>query len=244
VTPALDAARRIAATREAVLRDGVFLCLRFGSGERTVEAARAAARGGLTVLEITLTTPGALDAIRELASDDGLVVGAGTVLRVDDAKAVAAAGGRFAMSPVFHPGVIAAAHGLGLLAIPGAGTATEILGAHRAGATLVKVFPSGALGGPEFLRSIRGPLPDVPLVPTSGPTVESLPDWIAAGAVAVGLGAEVFPPGFAMETVESAARRVRRAMDRARRDAVARAPDGPDGAASETPEETAGEPSG
>lgn len=123
------------------------------------------------------------------------------------------------MSPVGDPAVVRAAHALGLLAVPGAGTATEILAAHRTGARMVKVFPAGALGGPEFLRRIRGPLPDIPLVPTSGPTAETMADWMAAGAVAVGVGSEVFAPGFTPESVEAAARTLRRAMDTARRNA-------------------------
>ncbi len=207
----------IARTRDEVLRNGVFLCLRFAEADRTVEAARAAARGGLRVLEITLTTPGALEAIAELSRDDGLIVGAGTVLDPGSALAVAQAGGRFAMSPVLQPEVIRVAHQHGLLAVPGAGTATEILIAHRAGADLVKVFPVGALGGPGLLKALGGPLPGIPLVPTSGPTAANLAEYVAAGAVAVGIGSEVFPEGFEIEDVEPAARRVREAMDRARK---------------------------
>jgi len=108
------------------------------------------------------------------------------------------------------------AHRLGLLAVPGTATPTEILAAHRGGARLVKVFPSGALGGPEFLRAVRGPLPHVPLVPTSGPNAGNLHEYLAAGAVAVGVGREVFPPGFTLQSVEAASRRVREALDAAR----------------------------
>jgi len=203
-------------TREAALRDGVFLAVRLSSATGAAEACRAAARGGLTLLEITLTTPGALGILRELAGDPGLTVGAGTVLTVDDARSAADAGARFAMSPVLDPEVVEEAHRLGLLAIPGAGSATEILRAHRLGARLVKVFPSGPIGGAEFLRKVRGPLPHVPLVPTSGPTRETVADYVAAGAVAVGVGSEVLPEGFAVDAVEEAARRMRAAMDAAR----------------------------
>ena len=161
-----DAQSRIQSTRERVLADGVFLCVRLGPGAPVVELCRAAASGGLHLLEITLTTPGALDAIREL-SDEGLLVGGGTVLSPHDARAVADAGGCFALSPVFDPDVVDEAHRLGLLAVPGASTPKEILAAHRYGADLVKVFPAGPLGGPDYVRAVRGPLPDVPLVPTS-----------------------------------------------------------------------------
>ncbi len=199
-----------------VLADGVFLCVRLGAGAPVVEACRAALRGGLTLLEITLTTPGALDAIAMLSREGGAVVGGGTVLTRDDARAVAEAGGRFALSPSFDPDVVDEAHRLGLLAVPGAATATEILTAYRSGARLVKVFPAAALGGPAYLRAIRGPLPDVPLVPTNGITSANIRDYIEAGAVAVGVGGEVFPEGFTLAHVENAARRIRQAMDAAR----------------------------
>jgi 2-dehydro-3-deoxyphosphogluconate aldolase/(4S)-4-hydroxy-2-oxoglutarate aldolase len=178
-----------------------------------LDACRAAIRGGLNILELTLTTPGALDVMEQLAGDDTAVVGAGTVLSVQDVERVAAAGGRFAMSPVFDAEVVAAAHHHGLLAVPGAATPREILTAHRSGARMVKVFPAAALGGPLFLKAVRGPLPDIPLVPTSGPTADTLADYFAAGASAVGIGGEVFPPGFTLEHVEEASRRVRRAVE-------------------------------
>ena len=190
--------------------------LRTAHAESARPAMDAAVRGGFRIIEFTLTTPGALEAIRELAAEGGAVVGAGTVLTVEDARAVAAAGGLFAMSPVLDPVVVEETHRLGLLAVPGAGSATEILAAHRTGARLVKVFPAGPLGGPGFLRKIRGPLPDIPLVPTSGPSIATFADYVAAGAVAVGVGSEVFTPGFTLDSVEAAARRTREAWDTAR----------------------------
>ena len=130
-----------------VLADGVFLCVRLGAGLPLIEACAAAVRGGLTVLEITLTTPGALKAIEHFARVEGVVAGGGTVLTRDDARAVANAGGRFALSPVFDPDVVHEAHRLGLLAVPGTATPTEVLAAHQHGVRLVKVFPAAALGG-------------------------------------------------------------------------------------------------
>ncbi len=206
----------LASTLADLLDDGIFLALRLEEGARLTALARAAARGGLRVPEITLTTPGALAAIEELAKVDDLVVGAGTVLTRDDVRRVADAGGRFAMSPVLDLEVVEEAHARGLVAVPGAGTATEILAAHRAGARLVKVFPAGPLGGPEFLRRVRGPLPQVPLVPTSGPRADDFQEWHDAGAVAVGVGTEVLTPGFTEASVETAAGRLRAAWDRAR----------------------------
>lgn len=223
MTPTLAPQEKIDHTVRDVLADGVFLCVRLGAGLPLVDACRAAVRGGLSVLEITLTTPGALDAIATLAREAGVVTGGGTVLTRDDARAVSDAGGRFALSPVFDPDVVDEAHRLGLLAVPGTATATEILAAHRHGARLVKVFPAAALGGPAYVRAIRGPLPNIPLVPTNGITADTIRDYMAAGAVAVGVGGEVFPEGFTFEHVESAARRIRRAMDAARATTSARA---------------------
>lgn len=216
MTPPKDAQTRIEHTVRDCLADGVFLCVRLGSGAPLVDACAAAVRGGLTVLEITLTTPGALKAIEHFARVPGVVAGGGTVLTREDARAVADAGGRFALSPVFDPDVVDEAHRLGLLAVPGTATATEILTAHRHGARLVKVFPAAALGGAAYIRAVRGPLPDIPLVPTNGITADNVFDYVTAGAVAVGVGGEVFPKGFTLEHVEEASRRIRRAMDAAR----------------------------
>jgi 2-dehydro-3-deoxyphosphogluconate aldolase/(4S)-4-hydroxy-2-oxoglutarate aldolase len=203
-------------TRSSLLAEGAILAIRLGESGRVIEACRAAARGGLKVLELTLTTPGALGAMEVLARDPGLLVGGGTVLTPAEVTTVAAAGGRFVLSPVFDPDVVDEAHARGLLAVPGAATAAEILAAWRHGARLVKLFPSGPLGGPAYLRAVRGPLPEVPLVPTSGPTAETLADYLAAGAVAVGVGGEVFPPGWTPASVEAAARRVHQALAAAR----------------------------
>jgi len=213
VTSPADAVEQ---TRRRLLEDGIILCVRFLTEAPIRPACRAAIRGGLRVLEITLTTPGAIDLIREFADEPDLLVGAGTVLTPDDVSTVARAGGRFVMSPVFDPDVVDTARGQGLLAIPGASTPGEILAAHRHGVAAVKVFPAGALGGPAYLRAVRGPLGDIPLIPTSGPDTDTIPDYVAAGAVAVGVGGEVFRnPGSEDEVVE-AARRIRRVMDAAR----------------------------
>jgi 2-dehydro-3-deoxyphosphogluconate aldolase/(4S)-4-hydroxy-2-oxoglutarate aldolase len=199
-------------TRDEVLEDGVILCARMNEGDAIVDACRAAIRGGLRVLEITLTTPGAFEAIGALAADGDAVVGAGTVLTVEQAREVKAAGGRFVLSPVFDPAVIAEAHRLEMLAVPGTASPTEILAAYHSGARLIKVFPIGALGGPTFLRAVRGPFPDIPLAATNGPTAESLGDYFAAGALTVGLGGEVFHEGYTLASIEAAARRVRQAV--------------------------------
>ena len=203
-------------TRNEILEEGVILCIRMGADDPVLDACRAALAGGLRVLEITLTTPGALEVISELSADDRAIVGGGTVITPDETRAVAIAGGRFVLSPVFRPPVVDEAHLHGLLAIPGTATPSEMLAAYRHGAMMVKVFPSEQLGGPDYLKSVRAPFPDIPMVPTSGPNAENLAEYFEAGAVAVGIGAEVFPPGFSLDGVETAARRVPDAVPRAR----------------------------
>jgi 2-dehydro-3-deoxyphosphogluconate aldolase/(4S)-4-hydroxy-2-oxoglutarate aldolase len=215
-TTASNPPSTIAETRESALAHGVFLAVRLTGDAPVVELCRAAARGGLRVLEITLTTPGALTAIEALAGEADLLVGGGTVLTAGQARDVARAGGRFALSPVYDPAVGDAAREHGLLYVAGAATPLEILTAHRGGSDPVKVFPAGPLGGPEFLRLVRGPLPEVRLVPTSGPTAENLHEYLAAGAVAVGVGRDVLAPPATPASVEAAARRVAEAWRRAR----------------------------
>lgn len=209
----MPAAHAIETTLHTIYDRGVILCVRLGPGAPVLDAARAAAAGGLTVIEMTLTTPGALNAIHALSRDENLLVGAGTVLTVNDVRAVEEAGGRFVVSPVFDEVVLREAERRGMLAIPGASTPTEILAAYRAGARAVKVFPAAALGGPGFLRAVRGPLPQIPLIPTSGPTAETLAEYFAAGAYAVGVGGEVFQTDFTLERVREAAKRVCGAVD-------------------------------
>ena len=199
-----------------VLADGVFLCVRLDASVPLIDACAAAVRGGLKVLEITLTTPGAMDAIAHFAQAGDAIAGAGTVLTVDDVRSVAKAGGRFVLSPVFDAEIVSEAHRLGLLAVPGTSTPTEILAAHRHGARLVKVFPAAALGGAAYIRAIRGPLPGIPLVPTNGITADTIVEYVEAGAVAVGVGGDVFSKDFTFNHIEEAARRIRHAMDTAR----------------------------
>jgi 2-dehydro-3-deoxyphosphogluconate aldolase/(4S)-4-hydroxy-2-oxoglutarate aldolase len=209
----MDTAHAIESTLQTIYTRGIILCIRLGPGAPVIDAARAAASGGLTVIEMTLTTPGALEAIRKLAGDDRLLVGAGTVMTASDVIRVADAGARFALSPVFDEEVLHEAERRGVLFIPGAATPTEIVAAYRKGARAVKVFPAAALGGPDFIRAVRGPLPQVPIIPTSGPSAETMAEYLAAGASAVGVGNEVFHPGFTLESATAAARRVRAAFD-------------------------------
>ena len=158
-------------------------------------------RGGVRALELTLNEPedAALEAlgvaVRHAAGTD-LCIGAGTVLSIEAARRAIDAGAAFLVSPHLDAELVMWAAGQGIAMLPGAATPTEVLAAWRAGAAGVKVFPASSLG-PTFIRELRGPLPDVPLMPTGGVTVESAGDFIRAGAVAIGLGSWLFAGGAA-----------------------------------------------
>lgn len=160
-------------------------------GEAAIEAAIA---GGFRVVEFTLTTPGAIESIRRFAARGSLLVGAGTVLAPESARAAVAAGARFLVSPICDPEVLAEAARLDVPSIPGAFTPTEMLHAHRSGADIVKVFPA-VPGGPDYIRAVRGPLPNIPLFPTAGVTIENFTDYLNAGCVGVGFVKPLFEPG-------------------------------------------------
>ena len=149
----------------------------------------ALAEGGVRALEVTMTVPGAIDLIGELAPTlpSGFILGAGTVLDTETARLAILAGAKFIVSPVFRPEVISICHRYDVAAMPGCFTPTEILTAWESGADVVKVFPATALG-PGFFKDIRGPLPQLRMMPTGGVTLDNAGDWIAAGAVAVGVG--------------------------------------------------------
>ena len=157
------------------------------------EALAAAVRGGFRVLEVTLSTPGAIEIIADLARDTRLLIGAGTVLTVEQARAAVHAGARFLVSPVLDVDVVAEAGRLGCVMIPGCATPTELWKAHRAGAPLQKLFPAPA-GGPVWLRSVLAPMPFLRIIPTNGVEVENATEWLAAGAFAVGCVRALFPP--------------------------------------------------
>jgi 2-dehydro-3-deoxyphosphogluconate aldolase/(4S)-4-hydroxy-2-oxoglutarate aldolase len=163
--------------------------VRFPEGGPVLDAVDALFRGGIELVEITMDTPGALDAV-ERAASAGKTVGVGTVLTPDQVRAAAGAGARFVVSPGLIPPVIAVAHELGLEPMPGVFTATEIIAAAEAGASVMKLFPA-SFGGPSYLRALRGPFPATPLVPTGGVRLDEVSAYLEAGATAVGLGSEL-----------------------------------------------------
>ena len=180
---------RRAAVVEQVQELGVVAVIRIKDPAKLRAVVDALVDGGVRALEVTMTVPGAVGLIRELAPTmpSGFLLGAGTVTTAETARAVIDAGATYVVSPVFQPAVIAACHERDVPAIPGCFTPTEILAAHEAGADIIKVFPATALG-PQFIKDVRAPLPQVKLMPTGGVSLDNAHDWIRAGAVAVGIG--------------------------------------------------------
>ena len=184
-----ESTKRTSAIVSALEEAGVVAVIRMKDPAKLRAVVDAIAEGGVRALEITMTVPGAVDLIRQIAPTlpSGFVFGAGTVLDAGTVARVVDAGARFIVSPVFRRSVIEACHTHDVAALPGCFTPTEILDAWDAGAHIVKVFPATTLG-PSYLKDLRAPLPQVKLMPTGGVTVENAGDWIRAGAVAVGVG--------------------------------------------------------
>jgi 2-dehydro-3-deoxyphosphogluconate aldolase/(4S)-4-hydroxy-2-oxoglutarate aldolase len=174
----------------AALEDaGVVAVIRVQQAERLRAVIDALGEGGVRALEVTMTVPGAVELIHALSSTlpGGFLLGAGTVLDPETAARVIDAGAAFVVSPILRPAIIETCHRQGVAALPGCFSPTEIMTAWESGADIVKVFPATALG-PAFFKDVRGPLPQVKLMPTGGVTLENAGDWIRAGAVAVGVG--------------------------------------------------------
>ena len=177
------------AVTAAVEEAGIVAVIRIKDPKRLQGVVDAIAEGGIRVLEVTMTVPGAVELIADLAPrmPAGFLLGAGTVVDAVTAGRVIDAGATFIVSPVYRQEVISACHSRDAAAMPGCFSPTEILNAWDGGADVVKVFPATALG-PGYIKDLRGPLPHVKLMPTGGVTVENAGDWIRAGAVAVGVG--------------------------------------------------------
>ena len=176
-------------TVRAIEACGVVAVIRLKEPEKLRAVVDALGEGGVRALEVTMTVPGAIQLIEQLAPTlpKGFLLGAGTILDPETARLAILAGAQFVVGPVFRPEVVAMCHRYDVAAMPGCFTPTEILHAWEAGADVVKVFPATALG-PSYLKDIRGPLPQVKLMPTGGVSIDNAGDWIAAGAVAIGVG--------------------------------------------------------
>ena len=172
---------------------GIVPVIRTSSPELAVNAVTALTAGGISIAEITLTTPDALSVIETLVNreEEDLLIGAGTVTDLTSCKSAVAAGARFIVTPFVNLEVIEHCVRQEICVMSGALTPTEIFSVHQAGADAVKVFPAKAVGGPGYLKLIRDPLPHIPLVPTGGVNLENMQDYLAAGAVFVGAGTDL-----------------------------------------------------
>jgi 2-dehydro-3-deoxyphosphogluconate aldolase / (4S)-4-hydroxy-2-oxoglutarate aldolase len=171
---------------------GIVPVVRASSPAQARAAAQAVCQGGIPIVEITMTVPGAVEVIRELRkSSPDVLVGAGTVLDVETAGHCLSAGAQFLVSPGLNLPTVEFARRESVLIMAGALTPTEIIAAWNAGADFVKVFPCGQVGGPKYIKALKGPLPQIPLVPTGGVNLNTAAEFIEAGAAALGVGGEL-----------------------------------------------------
>jgi 2-dehydro-3-deoxyphosphogluconate aldolase/(4S)-4-hydroxy-2-oxoglutarate aldolase len=184
-------------TKEAILSAiteiGIVPIVRTDSAEGAVKAIEAVYRGGIRAAEITMTVPGAIKALEKLADQfgDHIILGAGTVLDPETARACMLAGAQFFVTPALKLSTIEMAHRYSKPIMPGALTPTEVLTAWEAGADAVKVFPCGNVGGAKYIKALKAPFPQIEMVPTGGVNLETCGDFLKAGACAVGVGAEL-----------------------------------------------------
>ena len=181
------------AVTETIRNVGIIPVVRAESADEAMQAIDAIREGGISILEITMTVPGAVGLIEEISNRYGseVLVGAGTVLDPDTARACILAGARFVVSPALNPETIEVCRYNEIAVMPGALTPTEVVQAWSAGADFVKVFPAGAVGGASYIKSLKAPLPQIELIPTGGVSLKTAADFIKAGASALGVGADL-----------------------------------------------------
>ncbi len=182
-------------TLERILASGIVAVIRAPSGEMLVDVAEALLEGGIVAMEVTFTVPRAVQVIEKVADKlgDRIVLGAGTVLDSETARAALLAGAEYIVSPTVNLDVIRMCKRYSKLAFPGAYTPTEVVAAWEAGADVVKIFPSD-IGGPRYLKALRGPLPHIRMMPTGGVSLETAADFLKAGSCALGIGGTLVEP--------------------------------------------------
>jgi len=180
-------------TAQIIERVGLIPVLRARTAAQAHAVVQAMIAGGVTVVEVTMTVPGAIELLKELKQEYGsrLLLGSGTVTTASEAQSTINAGAEFVVSPSLHPEVIQVTRSNGKLSIPGALTPTEVITAHRAGAEYVKIFPCSAMGGASYLKSLLAPFPFLKLIPTGGVTLETAGTFVQAGARALGVGSDL-----------------------------------------------------
>ncbi len=179
--------------RKQILDVGIIPVVRASSGSQAMQAAEAVCAGGIPVVELTMTIPGSVEVIAQLAKTMGgdVLIGAGTVLDADAAQRCVDAGAQFLVSPGFDLATVQFAQRAGILIMAGALTPTEVITAWKAGSDFVKIFPCGTVGGAKYIKALKAPLPQVPMVPTGGVNLETAADFLRAGADALGIGGEL-----------------------------------------------------
>ena len=177
--------------------DRLLSVIRAATPEAALQSALAVAKGGIGMLEVTFTVPDAPRVMAELSGRADLTIGAGTVLRAEQAHAAIAAGAKFIVAPNLSFEIARIAIAAGVMYCPGAYTTGEILAAREAGAHVIKVYPVGVAGGPAYIQTIRDPLPDIPMLAAGGTTLENFVPFLRAGCVGVGLGGSLADPALA-----------------------------------------------
>ena len=185
---------------EKVKTLGLLAVIRGPSPELTVQMVEALVDGGVKGIEITYSTPNAEDVVKTLARKfgDSIVLGMGTLTKPEQAESAKAAGANFLVSPVCEKNLVEAMVKTGLLTMAGALTPTEVFQAYSLGTDVVKIFP-GSVGGPSYIKALKGPFPYIPMMPTGGVNASNVAEWFMAGVVAVGAGSELCPPQLAKE---------------------------------------------
>ncbi|MBV8847395.1 MAG: bifunctional 4-hydroxy-2-oxoglutarate aldolase/2-dehydro-3-deoxy-phosphogluconate aldolase [Bryobacterales bacterium] len=184
-----------AEARQRIEEAGIIPAVRLSSAEDALFAAEAVASGGIPIVEVTMTVPGALRVIQELTRQNPhMIVGAGTVLELETAHRCIDGGAAFITSPGLDINIVECALKRDVLAFPGALTPTEVIAAWKAGSDFVKIFPCVQVGGPAYIKALKGPLPQVPVIAAGGVTQQTIADFILAGAAAVGIGANLIAP--------------------------------------------------
>ena len=187
-------------TLKRILELGLLAVIRGPSTDLTVKMVEALIRGWVCGIEITYSTPDAEEVVRQLNQRFGetILLGMGTLTKLEQAETAKAAGAKFLVSPHCRPELAQAMVASGLVTMVGAFTPTEVEYAYRLGSDVVKIFP-GSLSGPAYIKALKGPFPHIPMMPTGGVSAENVSDWLAAGVVAVGAGSELCPPQWAKE---------------------------------------------
>ena len=185
---------------EKVKELGLLAVIRGPSSELTIKMVEALIAGGVCGIEITYSTPNAEDVVRTLTTKygEGIVLGMGTLTKPEQSVTAKEAGAHFLVSPICEPVLVKSMVASGLLTMAGALTPTEVFQAYTLGSDVVKVFP-GSLGGPAYIKALKGPFPYIPMMPTGGVNAANMAEWFATGVVAVGAGSELCPPQLAKE---------------------------------------------